>query len=38
MEQVMDVEQSVAFSRLFSALNFLFCMPEAADQVRSVCT
>lgn len=31
--QVMDVEESTAFSRLFSALNFLFCMPEAAGEV-----
>lgn len=31
--KVLDVEESVSFSRLFSALNFLFCMPEAKGEV-----
>lgn len=30
----MDVEESSAFSRLFSALNFLFCMPEVGGQAQ----
>ncbi|CAM9940924.1 unnamed protein product, partial [Hapterophycus canaliculatus] len=31
---VLDVDESVAFRRLFSALNFLFCMPEAKGEAR----
>ncbi|CAM9969264.1 unnamed protein product [Discosporangium mesarthrocarpum] len=37
--KVLDVEDSTAFSRLFSALSFLFCMPESgAEASRATVT